>query len=400
MRRPRVLHLVHRMPYPPDKGDRIRSFHTLQFLACRCDLSLATLADEPVTKEAESVLQDLCVNVSIQPISKWKRWPTALLSMLRGQTITAGAFHSKPLQRAVHQWHQQSPFDFCLASASSMIPYLRRSPLKDVPAIVDLVDVDSQKWFDYAEASRGPKRWLYQTEGKQLRRIESQLPSWTHGILLTTQREVDLYESYAGTGTATVMENGVDFEKFAPVPLSEERSCAFVGAMDYRPNVDGMLWFSEKVWPRLKEREPDAKLYIVGRNPTPEIAALSKRAGIEVTGTVPDVRPYVERAGIIIVPLHIARGVQNKVLEALAMSKAVIGTPTCLGGLSTIIGQDLLAATEVEEWLTAIQQLWNNPQQREQLGRSGRAYVETHHSWESCLQPLETLIAQSTSDSG
>lgn len=390
--KPHLLHLTHRVPYPPDKGDRIRTFNMLKDLSSHCHVHLACLADEPVPKETEDTLDQLCHQVAIVPVSKWMRWPRAMFSFARGQTITAGAFSSPTLRKVLRQWTQRQKFDVALASASSLVPYLRMKELRDVPAVVDLMDVDSQKWFDYSAASQGMKSWLYRREGSQMQRLEKALPTWARGVLLTTQREVSIFEKFAGPGTAFVVENGVNLEYFQPVPDSEELSCAFVGALDYRPNVDGIIWFCEKVWPQIYEKKPDAKLFVVGRRPVASVQELDQRPGVEVVGEVPDVRPWVARAGVIVVPLHIARGVQNKVLEALAMAKPVVASPLCLGGLATEIGTHLLGATEPDEWTISILELWSDPQARQRLGTAGRTYVQEHHCWERTLQPLRDLL--------
>jgi sugar transferase (PEP-CTERM/EpsH1 system associated) len=390
---PNVLHLAHRLPYPPDKGDRIRSFHTLRHLAGRARVHLACLADEAVPEEARTALEGLCARVAIVPVSGWGRKVRALLSLLRGRTATEGAFQSPVLRWVLREWTRDTPFDAALASASSMVPYLQQQELRSVPAVVDLVDVDSQKWLDYAAVSRWPAAWLYRTEGRRLRRLEQTLPAWTRGVVLTTPAEVALYEQFAGPGTARAVANGVDLDCFRPAPQSLEPACVFVGALDYRPNVDGIGWFCSEVWPKLWQRRRDARLFIVGRRPTEAVRRLKAVAGVEVVGTVPDVRPWLSRAAVVLVPLRIARGVQNKVLEALAMGRAVLATPLCLQGMLTEPGRHLLTATAPNEWLAELERLLDDEGLRRRLGEAGRAFVEEHHCWESCLEPLLEMLA-------
>jgi sugar transferase (PEP-CTERM/EpsH1 system associated) len=387
-----LLHLTHRLPYPPDKGDRIRTYHTLRYLASRARVHLAALADEPPSPGAVEVLEKMCARVAVVPHSGLKRWLRALGSLVCGRSITEGVFHSPGLARLLESWCGEVRFDGVLVSSSALVPYLRRGALGGVPAVVDLVDVDSQKWFDYAQASRIPKRWLYRLEGRRLRKLERSLPGWARGVVLTTPAEVALYEQFAGAGTARVMANGVDLDYFRPAPQSREVSCVFVGALDYRPNVDGVVWFCEAVWPKILQRRAEAKLYIVGRQPVPALQKLGAVAGVEVVGTVPDVRPWVERAAVAVVPLRIARGVQNKVLEALAMTRAVVASPVCLGGLQTVPGKHLLAATTPEEWTATLLALFDDEEQRQRLGAAGRAFVEEHHCWDRCLTPLGELL--------
>jgi sugar transferase (PEP-CTERM/EpsH1 system associated) len=386
-----ILHLAHRVPYPPDKGDRIRSFHSLRFLAARHRVHLACLADEPVPSETAAALEAWCERVAVIPMNRW-RWGRALGSLLAGHSISEGAFHSPALRRVLRDWTRDTTYDACLVSASSLVSYLRLPELRHVPGVVDLVDVDSQKWLDYAAASRGPKAWLYALEGRRLRKLEQSLPAWTHGVALTTPVEAAIFEHFAGPGTAQVVSNGVDLAYFAPTPCVEEPACVFVGALDYRPNVEGVLWLCREVWPVVKRERPDAKLFLVGRQPTPAVQQLARLTGVEVSGTVPDVRPWVRRSAVAVAPLHIARGVQNKVLEALAMGKAVVASPLCLAGLPTTPGVHLLAATTPVEWAATLLRLLADPAERELLGRAGRAFVETHHRWETCLEPLGALL--------
>jgi sugar transferase (PEP-CTERM/EpsH1 system associated) len=273
-----------------------------------------------------------------------------------------------------------------------MASYLGRGALREVPAVVDLVDVDSQKWFDYAASGRFPKSCLYRLEGRRLRRLERELTSWTRGVVLTTPAEVALFEEFAGVGTGRVVANGVDLEHFRPAPATTEPTCVFVGALDYRPNVDGVVWFCEEVWPKILQKRSAARLFIVGRSPDRDVKRLAELPGVEVPGMVPDVRPWIQRAAVVVVPLRIARGVQNKILEALAMGRPVVASPVCLGGLGTVAGRDLLSASTTDEWAASLLGLFDDPERCSRLAASGRAFVEENHCWDRCLAPLAELL--------
>jgi sugar transferase (PEP-CTERM/EpsH1 system associated) len=389
---PAVLYLVHRFPYPTDKGDRIRAFHILQFLSSRASVHLACLSDEPFAEASLDALRRLCARVEAVPVGRWGRRFGALAALARGRTATEGAFRSPGLGRTLRRWAADTRFHAALASASSMVPYLRRPELRGVPVVVDLVDVDSQKWLDYAAASRGPSAWLYRTEGRRLRRLEQGLPSWARAVTLVSEAEADLCRRFCPDGEVAAVANGVDLAYFRPEPRAEEPACVFVGALDYRPNVDGVCWFAQEVWPALHGRHPECKLYLVGRQPTAAVRSLRGRPGVELVGTVPDVRPYLARAAVAVVPLHIARGVQNKVLEALAMGKAVVASPQALQGVRARPGTHLLSAASVPEWGEAVTRLLADAGLRRRLGAAGREFVEAHHSWERCLEPLAALL--------
>jgi sugar transferase (PEP-CTERM/EpsH1 system associated) len=218
------------------------------------------------------------------------------------------------------------------------------------------------------------------------------LTKWTRGVTLVGEPEADLYRTFSAPGTVRAITNGVDLDYFSPSPVSAEVSCVFVGALDYRPNVDGATWFCREVWPSVVAKRPEARMYLVGRRPVPAVQRLATIPGVDVVGQVPDVRPYVARAGVAVVPLQIARGVQNKVLEGLAMAKATIASPQALVGLQAKSGVHLLSASSVTEWTEALLRLWNDSSFRHRLGWAGREYVETHHQWKSCLGPFSALL--------
>lgn len=390
--RPNILCLVHRVPFPPDKGDRIRTFHLLQYLSGRANIHLACLADEPVNDYSRAALHNLASRVAIVPLGRWSRRLRIMGSVLRGHTASEGAFSTPKLRDVLCEWCAETRFDAVLASASSLVPYLRLPELRGIPAVIDLIDVDSQKWLDYAAASRGPHSWLYRLEGRRLRGIEKELPSWARAVTLVSEAEADLYRRFCAKGTVRAVGNGVDLDYFQPQPQATAPQCVFVGALDYRPNVDGATWFCREVWPEVRRRRPDARLSLVGRNPAPAVCRLAAIPGVELVGQVPDVRPYVTQAAVAVVPLQIARGVQNKVLEALAMSRAAVVSPQSLEGLGAQAGVDLLAASSVSEWVESILRLFADPGLRLQLGVAGRRYVEENHRWDRCLEPFGPLL--------
>jgi polysaccharide biosynthesis protein PslH len=382
-----VLYLTHRVPFPPDKGDRIRNYHLLRQLATRGRVWLGCLADESVPAETTAELNRLCERFAIVPVSRL-RWAKAVLSLLAGGSLSEGLFATSGLRRVIREWTTQTRFRTAVVSASSLVGYLRHDGLEQVPAVVDLVDVDSQKWLDFAAASRWPKRWLYRFEARRVRKLEADLPRWARAVSVVSRAEADTYDAFAGAGAATVASNGVDLDYFRPSDTPTTVSCAFVGAMDYLPNVDGAVWFAREVWPLVRDKFPTAEFRVVGRKPAPAVEALASLPGVVVTGSVPDVRPHVASAMVVVAPLRLARGVQNKVLEALAMAKAVVAAPPALAALGTVPGVDVLAATTPREFADAVCELFANPERCGELGVAGRRYVERQHHWEHCLEPL------------
>jgi len=391
--RPNVLYLVHRIPYPPDKGDRIRTYHILRFLSRRAAVHLACLADEPVPQETLTVLQGMCARLAVVPLGKWMRRLRAARSFLRGRTISEGVFRSPALVQVLRDWARETPFNVSLASASSLIPYLRLNELRQVPAVVDLIDVDSQKWFDYAAVDGGLRALLYRSEGRRLRALEQALPSWARAATVVSEPEADLFQQFCSWDGIHAVTNGVDLDYFRSLgPVPAENGCVFVGALDYRPNVDAACWFGKEVWPLIRRRHPGACLRLVGRQPVPEVSRLANVPGIEVVGQVPDVRPYVAAAAVAVVPLRIARGLQNKVLEAMAMGKPVVASPQALAALRDKPDLPALSATEPREWVEQVTRLLDNKSLRQELGTAGRRYVEASHDWERCLEPFEAIL--------
>ena len=388
----RVLYITHRVPFPPDKGDRIRNYHILRQLARHHIVDLACLADEPVSDDTRKTLAELCDRMSIIPVSRFGRLVTAGLSVCSGRSISEGAFWSSELQRIVQDWHREKPYDAAIISASSLVPYLRTPAFAKVPAFVDVVDLDSQKWRDFAATASWPKSWLYRWEGARVRSVEADLLKWAEAATLVSRAEADLFDTVAGTGSATVATNGVDLEYYQPGDGPTQRACAFVGALDYLPNVDAAIWFADEVWPQLRAKHPDAEYWLIGRKPTAAVQALATRPGIRLIGQVPDVRPHLAAAAVAIVPMRLSRGLQNKVLEALAMAKATVVAPPALAALKTVPGTHLLSAETAHEWVEAVSGLFDNPERRRELGRAGRQFVEEHHHWETCLRPLTDRI--------
>jgi polysaccharide biosynthesis protein PslH len=391
--RPALLYLAHRLPYPPDKGDRIRTYHLLKSLSKSADVHLACFADEPVGLSDLDELRRLCRRVEVIRLGDRSRQARALYSLASGRTATEGAFGSPAMTALLRRWSREVEFRSAIASASSMVPYLRQKETIHIPAIVDLVDVDSQKWLDYA-ALGGPRSWLYRLEGRRLGELERSIPSWARAITLVSESEAALFRRSGGTGPVHSVTNGVDLEAFRPEfpGIGDGRGCVFVGALDYRPNVDAVDWFCRRAWPEILASRPGSRFTLVGRKPSAVVRRLAGLPGVDLVGQVPDVRPYLASASVAVIPLRIARGVQNKVLEALAMGKAVVASPEAIEGIQAKPGVHLLAASTPSEWADAVTRLLDDPHLRHRLGANGRTFVEESHDWGRCLAPFVALL--------
>ncbi len=393
--RPQILFLVHRTPYPPNRGHRIRSCRLLEYLAARADVHLGFICEEPPLEETLHALRQRCTELAAAVISPWQRWLRGAWRLLTGRAITEGLFDAPALRTTIQRWAEQIHFDAVVVFCSSMAQYLDAPALAGIPILVDMVDVDSEKWFDYAQQTHGPLRWLYRLEGKRLRTLESSIASRAKAVLLVSQPEVDLFHAFCAARNVYPLGNGVDLEYFSPVPSSTadtSQRCVFVGALDYRANVDGARWFCREVWPEVLRRCPQARFVLVGARPVAAVRRLARLPGVDVVGEVPDVRPYLADAALSVAPLRVARGIQNKVLEAAAMGKAIVASPQSLAGLDLSSPEHVREADAPQRWVETLIQLLADPATRKALGVAARRRVEQCYPWHVQWRPLDKVL--------
>jgi polysaccharide biosynthesis protein PslH len=395
--KPNLLFLVHRFPYPPNRGDRIRSFHMLRFLSEHYRVYLGTLYDETPEPDECRVLEELCEQVAMFPLGCTSRWARAIRSLASGRSATEGLFESPALRKRVDEWFTTIEFDVAIAFCSSMTQYMDGAP--PIPLIVDLVDVDSQKWLDYANRDFGWKRGLYRLESRRLRALECRLAKRCNAITLVSQAEVEVFQRFCPNDRTTSVGNGVDLEIFRPerdrLRNVQPFQCVFVGALDYRANVHALEWFCQNCWPSIQDQFRRARLLMVGRNPVESVRRLAKIPGVELIGQVPDVRRFVLDSEIVIAPLQIARGVQNKVLEAMAMGMPIVASPQAIEGIGCRVDKHLLQADTPQSWINTLTNLFGDKPKQSALGLAARSFVERHHSWSSQMAPLLPLLVPS-----
>lgn len=391
--KPRILYVTHRVPFPPDRGDRIRTWNVLKFLANYAEVDLACLAEDHVEDETWRALRSVTRRLEIIPHRGPFRYFRGAISLLAGNTATEGLFHNTSLQCTVRSWNAKTRYRAVMASSSGVArfvlpPIVRRAE----HTWIDLIDVDSQKWLDYGKSASLPMSLVYGLEGRRLRQLETRIAHEVDRLLVVSDAEKQLFESFCPDGPIQAIGNGVDTEYFTPLHSSpRSHSCVFVGVMDYLPNVDAVCWFADRVWPGIRERYPDAQFQVVGKSPTSEVLSLQERPGIHVTGSVADVRPWLHNAGCVVVPLRIARGVQNKVLEAMACGCPVICSPAPLKGLRVEPGLHLLQAETSEGWIDQVTRVFESPELANELSAAANAWVSINHRWEACLDPLLEL---------
>jgi sugar transferase (PEP-CTERM/EpsH1 system associated) len=395
----KILYVCHRFPFPPKRGGKIRPFNMIRHLSASHEVHVASLVrSAQEAKEGEGLAQH-CAHYEMARV----RNPVQALRMVARLPMptpsSMGYFYSPRLARRVRALLAEQRFDLVFAHCSSVAQYVEGVP--DVPKILDFGDMDSQKWLDYARFKPFPLSLGYRLEGAKLEREEKRLARRFDLCTATTRAEWETLEGYA-TGVPTDwFPNGVDSEYFAPSDESwDPDTIAFVGRMDYYPNQECMAGFCARTLPLLRARRPDMKLLIVGADPSPAVRRLGRQPGVTVTGSVPDVRPYLRRSSLMVAPLNIARGTQNKILEAMAMGVPVVTSRVAAGGVDAADPEHFLAASTPEEYAAAILRVAGDPAERRRLSLAGRARMLSHHSWAKSMQRLDGIIERCLSGKG
>jgi polysaccharide biosynthesis protein PslH len=396
-----ILYLVHRLPYPPNKGDKVRSYHLLKHLLARHRVFLGTFIDDPDDEAHIATLRDMCADLHVSRLNPRFARLRSLNGLLAGEPLTLRYFRDAGLQKWVDNTFRQNRIDSVVVFSSAMAQYVEDK--QRLPVLVDFVDVDSAKWTQYAQKHRWPLSWLYRREGEALLAYERQIATRTTRSFFVTEAETALFTSRAPECSVRVeaMCNGVDAEFFAPDPARPspfdpgEIPIVFTGAMDYWPNVDAVRWFADEVLPGLQERQPKVRLHVVGRSPTREVMALAGE-NIVITGTVPDVRPYLQHAAVVVAPLRIARGIQNKILEAMAMRRPVVASTECAAAVDAEIGPELISATTAREFIDAIKARLADPAGSNSIGEAARQRVIACYSWEANLNGIDRYLGSSS----
>lgn len=387
-----ILFLGHRVPYPPDRGDKIRGFHILKYLAARKRVHLIAFADDTRDMKRKTGLSKLTGNRSIIWRSK-SRLTSAFQALIARKPVSLTAFDNASLRAAVDNLLSRHSIDTIYVFSSQMAQYLPARPRQKV--IMDFVDMDSAKFGAYAKSSGGATGWFMKREARLLFQHERAVAHRADASLFVSEAEAQLFRDKTGSERVYVVENGIDTEFFDPTAQFKRIDTTgalivFTGQMDYRPNVEAVTWFVETILPHIRVRFPHARFAIVGRAPTDAVKALAKQPGVIVTGEVADVRGWIAAASVVVAPLKLARGIQNKVLEAMAMARPVVASRAAAEGIDhagTIrVGETV---GEIAEEVIAI---LNDPVAGAQIGRDARAQVQARYSWEARLAPLDTIL--------
>lgn len=401
-----ILFLVHRIPFPPNKGDKIRSFNLLKWLSKHYQVHLGYFVDEPEDEQYKSELAPYCKLIHAVSINKMYSTLRSSVALFSAQALTVPYYFRLNMQSWVDEVINARNIQKAIVYSSSMAQYLDGPKYQNMCRVIDFVDVDSDKWRQYAQSKKIPLSWIYQREHRLLQRYEVHISEQFKHATFVSEEESNFFESLLAPALAQKISsvgNGVDTIYFDRRNLATSKQpeprpyIVFTGAMDYWANVDAMLWFCQQVWPIVKQNIPELELYIVGSNPSSKVKELEAIAGVVVTGRVDDIRPYIDRALVTVAPLLIARGIQNKVLEAMAMEKPIVATRAAIEGI-TRETTDLAVSVcdQARDFGNAVieycQKAQNKDSSMEGICYANRQFVLDNFSWDSQLNSFQPLL--------
>ncbi len=389
-----MLVVAHRVPFPPNKGEKLRTYYQIKYLvSAGYKVTVYTLAENQQDRDhALALAENLGIKVEIFDLS-WRPLRLAR-ALFYGKSFSQTNFYTKSMQ--IQMVLKMHTFDVILCTASSLVPYIKKlnvDPSKPLLRLIDFMDVDSDKWLQYAKESSWPKSWVYAREAKLVKALESiAIDEFDTQFLIAEAERQLFHRTVRDSKHLKVLGNGIDAEEFTPDPVGEKDISSFTfffaGVMDYKPNVDAVLWFVENCWPTIKASLPSAKLVVGGMNPVDEIEALGHKDGISITGFVEDIVPFFQKADVFIAPFQIARGVQNKVLQAMSVSLPVISTPLGAEGIDCEHNKNIFIASYAEEFTECCLRLSKEPSTRKTVGQNARELILNRYAWESVLAPL------------
>ncbi len=385
----RLLFLAHRVPYPPNKGEKIRAFHEIRQFAKTHEVHLLAFYDRQEDAGHGAALRQYCRDVMLLPLHRPMQLLRAGVSLLRGRPWTLAYFHDPNMRRAVEEKLQSGRFDAVFVYSSSMAPYVAHA--RRIPKILDFVDSDAAKWEQYASRRRVPISWLYRAEFKRLSEFEQSMAECFDASAFVAAREARHLDRI-GNDKVHFIQNGIDLHYFKPgTERPDGPNVVFTGAMDYYPNVDAVVFFAREILPLIRASCPGVRFTIVGSSPAAAVRKLERLPGVQVTGTVSDIRPYLATAAVAVVPLRISQGIQNKVLEALAMGVPVVASSNAAGGIQGIDNLPVRVADEPRLFAEQVLGCLDRPLTMEMVEEC-RDYLRRYYSWDSNLSAFEELL--------
>ncbi len=399
-----ILFLAHRIPYPPNKGDKIRSWHILEHLSRSHKVHMGCFVDDAQDWQYVSHLKSVCAETHFSSLGYLRARLRSLKGLMTGAPLTIACYQDRKFDSWVRHILESRPIEAVFLFSSATGQFMEGRYKSDQPVVMDYVDVDSDKWAQYAKIHKWPMSWIYQRESRVLLEYERALAKKVDAGLFVSQSEADMFRQLVPEAADRIgyLNNGVDFESFAPAraassPYSGQGPfLVFTGAMDYWANVDAVQWFAREIFPEIRKKHSQAQFYIVGGKPTNAVQELSNIEGISVTGRVPEVQPYLGHADVVVCPMRIARGIQNKVLEGMAMGKAVVATGQAFEGISARPGEELLVADDPEDFARSVCDLLDGARAGA-MGEAARARILSDYGWSGNLARLEDMLHKKSS---
>ncbi len=392
-----ILFLAHRVPWPPDRGDKIRSFHILKKLQSMAPVRVGAFADDARDLECANAERAGLAALHVELRNK-PGWLSGVEALASGKPVSLTAFGSKSMQDWVNERLSSGMISHIFVFSGQMAQYVPAD--FDGRFVMDFVDVDSAKFESYADEGNALMRWVHEREGRKLAAFEAEIARRADASLFVSTAEAALFRARSGADRVAAMGNGIDTVFYDPSakyrklhPVFPDPLIVFTGQMDYRPNIEAVSDFAHNALPAIRAAHPETTFAIVGRNPAPAVVELSALPGVQVTGAVDDVRTWLSGADIVVAPLRIARGIQNKVLEAMAMAKPVVASTAAAEGIDAVDGEHLMVAQDAGEEAAMVSALLSDTDARLRLGAAARAHVMAHYGWDAQLAPLDAIMA-------
>lgn len=393
MRGMNILVVCHRVPFPPNRGGKIRPFNIIRHLSQANRVTVASLARSAGEAAEADGLRNHCEALLVETLDENTQFVRMLSRLPSAVPSSMGYFYSRRLAARIRERLSRDRFDLIIVHCSSVAPYVEN--INGAAKLLDFGDMDSHKWLDYSRVRNFPLSTGYYVEGKKLKRAEISLARKFDFCTCTTRAELETLRTYPVSTSNGWFPNGVDLEyfSFSSENYDSDEIC-FTGRMDYFPNQQAMAFFCKDVLPLVQHEHPAARLTIVGANPSAVVRELGRLAGVSVTGSVPDVRPYLRKSAVTVAPLLVARGTQNKILESLASGTPVVASPEAAKGVDVVAGEHLLVGASPQELANQVLRLLRDPSLRHRLSLAGRARVETAHAWANSMTTLDGLIEE------
>lgn len=398
-----ILFLSQRIPWPPDKGDKIRSWRALSHLAKSRRIHLGTFIDDPDDLRHVGLMENICESVHITRLHPLVARARSVTALLTGAPLSVPYFYDRSLANWVTETVARNDLDAVFVYSSAMAQYVLAMASRPPRFLMDFVDVDSEKFRQYADERGFLAKFVYGREARKLLAFDRMIASQADASFFVSDAEAALFRQLAPEAAATTfgLSNGIDTDYFDPASVTIPRSelagfgpgpnILFTGRMDYKPNVDAVRWFVQEILPGVLQIKPAARFIIAGAAPAPGVTSLAANPAVQVTGRVDDMRPWLAHADLAVAPMAIGRGIQNKVLEAAAMARPVLTTPEGLAGIDLEPGKHLFVAKHPDDFLAAVLDILDNPG-AEEIGKAARDYLARHYSWSARMALLDQFL--------